>query len=185
MQKFILNQMNKKYFVNFAVVTFFCILLTSSCNARNENLNTSQNQNNSIRETNKDTKFKRKKNSKKMNNNETNFTETASGLKFKDVEVGTGNTAKSGQKVSVHYTGTLYPTGEKFDSSKDRGIPFEFSLGVGQVIKGWDEGVEGMKIGGKRILIIPPDLAYGKSGAGGVIPPNATLQFEVDLLGLK
>ena len=113
---------------------------------------------------------------------------TASGLKIIDTKVGTGPDAKPGQTVSVHYTGWLDNAGAKgakFDSSLDRGEPFEFPLGAGQVIRGWDEGVAGMKVGGKRTLIIPPDLGYGANGAGGVIPPNATLIFDVELLGVK
>jgi FKBP-type peptidyl-prolyl cis-trans isomerase len=114
-------------------------------------------------------------------------TTTPSGLIIDDVVVGAGKTAAAGQQVSVHYTGWLLFGGEKgkkFDSSKDRGDPFGFALGGGQVIKGWDEGVQGMKIGGKRTLTIPPELGYGARGAGGVIPPNATLIFEVELLGV-
>jgi FKBP-type peptidyl-prolyl cis-trans isomerase FkpA len=110
-------------------------------------------------------------------------TTTPSGLTIEEVTVGTGATATAGQKVTVHYTGWL-TNGTKFDSSKDRGDPFEFPLGGGRVIKGWDEGVQGMKIGGKRKLTIPPGLGYGARGAGGVIPPNATLVFEVELLGV-
>ena len=98
-----------------------------------------------------------------------------------DLVVGTGAAATSGQKVTVHYTGWL-TNGTKFDSSKDRRDPFVFSLGSGQVIKGWDQGVEGMKVGGKRRLVIPPALGYGAHGAGGVIPPGATLLFEIELL---
>ena len=109
---------------------------------------------------------------------------TSSGLKYRDLEVGTGQTPQTGQTVTVHYTGTL-TDGSKFDSSLDRGQPFKFSIGTGQVIKGWDEGVSSMKVGGKRELVIPPDLAYGAAGAGGVIPPNATLNFEVELLGVS
>ncbi len=108
-------------------------------------------------------------------------TTTASGLIYEELCVGTGAEATSGQHVTVHYTGWL-TDGTKFDSSKDRDDPFEFHLGAGQVIKGWDEGVTGMKIGGKRKLTIPPQLGYGARGAGGVIPPNATLVFEVELL---
>jgi FKBP-type peptidyl-prolyl cis-trans isomerase FkpA len=100
-----------------------------------------------------------------------------------DLVVGSGATAASGQKVTVHYTGWL-TNGTKFDSSKDRGDPFVFPLGKGQVIKGWDQGVQGMKVGGKRKLTIPPEMGYGSRGAGGVIPPNATLVFEVELLGV-
>jgi FKBP-type peptidyl-prolyl cis-trans isomerase FkpA len=112
---------------------------------------------------------------------------TASGLQYEDSVTGTGAEAKAGQQVRVHYTGWLYPQGvkgAKFDSSKDRNDPFEFSLGAGMVIRGWDEGVQGMKVGGTRVLVIPPDLGYGSRGAGGVIPPNATLMFEVELLGV-
>jgi FKBP-type peptidyl-prolyl cis-trans isomerase FkpA len=109
---------------------------------------------------------------------------TPSGLKFEDLQAGSGAEARSGQKAKVHYTGWL-TTGEKFDSSVDRNDPFEFTLGAGQVIKGWDEGVAGMKIGGKRRLTIPAALGYGTRGAGGVIPPNAELIFEVELLGLR
>ena len=108
---------------------------------------------------------------------------TESGLKYEDVTVGEGAEAKAGDNVSVHYTGWL-TDGQKFDSSKDRNQPFQFSLGAGMVIRGWDEGVQGMKIGGVRKLTIPAELGYGARGAGGVIPPNATLLFEVELLGV-
>ena len=109
---------------------------------------------------------------------------TPSGLKYTDTVVGTGTTAEKGKRVSVHYTGYLMD-GKKFDSSVDRGQPFQFVIGVGQVIPGWDEGVMSMKVGGKRTLIIPSNLGYGARGAGGVIPPNAELHFEVELLGVK
>jgi peptidylprolyl isomerase len=115
------------------------------------------------------------------------MTTTASGLSYEDTLVGTGATATGGTCV-MHYTGWLWVNeakGKKFDSSLDRGSPFSFSLGRGQVIKGWDEGVAGMKVGGKRTLLIPPELGYGSRGAGGVIPPNATLLFEVQLLELR
>ena len=115
-------------------------------------------------------------------------TTTASGLVYEEKVVGTGDMAQSGQDVSVHYTGWLLYGGErgrKFDSSKDRGDPFEFPLGAGHVIQGWDEGVQGMKVGGMRVLTIPPNLGYGARGAGGVIPPNATLIFEVELLAIE
>jgi FKBP-type peptidyl-prolyl cis-trans isomerase FkpA len=114
---------------------------------------------------------------------------TASGLQYDDTVKGSGDTAAAGRRVSVHYTGWLHdPTatngrGAKFDSSKDRGDPFAFPLGAGHVIGGWDEGVQGMQVGGTRVLLIPPQLGYGARGAGGVIPPNATLVFEVELLG--
>jgi peptidylprolyl isomerase len=113
---------------------------------------------------------------------------TASGLKIIDVKVGTGPMPRPGQTCVMHYTGWLYENGvkgKKFDSSFDRNQPFEFKIGAGQVIAGWDEGVATMKVGGKRTLIIPPNLGYGARGAGGVIPPNATLIFDVELLGVK
>ena len=113
---------------------------------------------------------------------------TPSGLKMQDSKVGTGATPKAGQICVMHYTGWLYENGtkgKKFDSSVDRGQPFEFPLGRRQVIGGWDEGVATMKVGGKRTLIIPPELGYGARGAGGIIPPNATLIFDVELLDVK
>jgi len=113
---------------------------------------------------------------------------TPSGLQITDTKVGTGATPKTGQTCVMHYTGWLYENGQKgkkFDSSVDRGQPFDFPIGTGRVIKGWDEGVATMKVGGKRTLIIPPALGYGARGAGGVIPPNATLIFEVELLDVK
>ena len=113
---------------------------------------------------------------------------TVTGLQYEDKVVGDGAEATAGKNVVVHYTGWLQnpdgSAGKKIDSSKDRGQPFEFALGAGQVIKGWDEGVQGMKIGGTRVLTIPSSLGYGPRGAGGVIPPNATLIFEVELLGV-
>jgi FKBP-type peptidyl-prolyl cis-trans isomerase FkpA len=109
---------------------------------------------------------------------------SGSGLQYVDLVVGSGREAHAGETAVVHYTGTL-TDGTKFDSSKDRNAPFSFRLGAGQVIKGWDEGVEGMKIGGIRKLVIPPQLGYGSQGAGSVIPPHATLNFEVELLDLR
>ena len=116
------------------------------------------------------------------------MTTTASGLQFTDSTIGTGAMPQSGQTCVMHYTGWLYENGvkaKKFDSSLDRGQPFEFSIGRKQVIGGWDEGVASMRVGGKRTLIIPPALGYGARGAGGAIPPNATLMFDVELLGVK
>lgn len=115
---------------------------------------------------------------------------TPSGLQYEDAGAGSGAEAVAGQRVTVHYTGWLHDPGapgargRKFDSSKDRGNPFSFALGGGQVIAGWDEGVQGMRVGGTRVLVIPPQLGYGERGAGGVIPPHATLVFEVELLAV-
>ena len=117
--------------------------------------------------------------------------QTPKGRSMIEHKVGTGAEAVAGKSVSVHYTGWLYDAaapenkGKKFDSSRDRGDPFQFPLGAGSVIAGWDQGVAGMKVGGSRTLIIPPELGYGAQGAGGVIPPNATLVFDVELLGVK
>ena len=116
------------------------------------------------------------------------MTTTPSGLQYEDTLVGSGAQASPGQQVTVHYTGWLYNDGvqgAKFDSSRDRNDPFVFSLGAGMVIRGWDEGVAGMNVGGKRTLVIPASLGYGARGAGGVIPPNATLKFDVELLGTR
>lgn len=110
--------------------------------------------------------------------------EQENGLKIEDLTVGSGATAEAGKLITVHYTGTL-TDGQKFDSSYDHGQPFQFVLGAGSVIQGWDIGVAGMKVGGKRKLVIPSELAYGERGAGGVIPPNATLVFEVELLAVQ
>ena len=115
------------------------------------------------------------------------MTITPSGLQYEDTVIGSGDVATKGQSVTVHYTGWLFKDGvqgAKFDSSKDRSDPFVFTLGAGMVIRGWDEGVAGMLVGGARTLIIPADLGYGARGAGGVIPPNATLKFDVELLDL-
>jgi len=116
------------------------------------------------------------------------YTTLPSGLKYKDEVVGSGPEPKTGQQVTVHYTGWLDQNGKqgkKFDSSRDRGQPFSFQIGAGQVIRGWDEGVATMKAGGRRTLVIPPELGYGARGAGGVIPPGATLIFDVELIGSK
>lgn len=119
-----------------------------------------------------------------LETDDSDYITTASGLKYCDLEEGTGEQPLLGQMVVVHYTGTL-TDGSKFDSSRDRGQPFSFPIGKGRVIKGWDEGVGSMKVGGRRKLVIPPDLGYGSRGAGGVIPPNATLIFDVELLRIQ
>ena len=119
---------------------------------------------------------------------EAEMKKSLTGLQYKDAKVGTGATPKMGQTAVVHYTGWLYNNGEKgkkFDSSRDRGQPFEFPLGQGQVIKGWDEGVAGMHVGGKRTLLIPSSMGYGSRGAGSAIPPNAALVFDVELVSIK
>jgi FKBP-type peptidyl-prolyl cis-trans isomerase len=114
----------------------------------------------------------------------TEMTAPVTSLQIEDTKVGTGPEAQPGRQVSVHYTGTLMD-GTKFDSSRDRNEPFEFRLGAGEVIPGWDQGVKGMKVGGTRKLTIPPSLAYGSRGSSGVIPPNATLKFDIELLGVR
>lgn len=127
---------------------------------------------------------KAKKNNKNQMKGKNKVVTTKSGLQYEDIKVGTGASPKAGDMVKVHYVGTL-ENGHKFDSSRDRGTPFRFRIGVGQVIKGWDEGVATMKVGGQRKLIIPGNLAYGPNGIPGVIPPNATLIFDVELLGIN
>jgi peptidylprolyl isomerase len=131
-----------------------------------------------------DKKTKKATQAAKAEKGEGKMNTTPSGLQYQDEKVGTGPSPTRGKRVKVHYTGTLVD-GTKFDSSVDRGQPFEFVIGVGQVIKGWDEGVMSMKVGGKRKLVIPPELGYGQRGAGGVIPPNAVLHFDVELLGVE
>ncbi|MBR8829913.1 MAG: hypothetical protein N5P05_000546 [Chroococcopsis gigantea SAG 12.99] len=170
--------------ISFGVIVFFGLLLVVSSfitPSKSSSAIASQlNQPAAITEIAEATNTNKGKKSMDLSNAVT----TESGLKYIDIKEGEGATPEKGQMVTVHYTGTL-EDGTKFDSSKDRGQPFTFKIGVGQVIKGWDEGVATMKVGGNRTLIIPSDLGYGPRGAGGVIPPNATLIFDVELLSVK
>lgn len=177
----------REILISFGVLAAFVLLLvvswlfngSSSPTASTESINQNQP---AIAQENPTNQIAEEE-SQLSNSNEEQVT-TASGLQYVDIVEGTGDTPQTGQKVQVHYTGTL-EDGKKFDSSRDRGTPFTFTIGVGQVIKGWDEGVATMKVGGRRKLIIPPNLGYGAQGAGGVIPPNATLIFDVELLGIS
>ena len=155
---------------NYLLIFMFLI----SCSDSNAQVDNTEDDSNRIIE----------KEGKKISNQDIEIKKTNSGLEYIDVFIGDGDFPKIGDKVVVHYTGKL-EDGTKFDSSLDRGKPFEFTIGIGQVIKGWDEGVMSMRIGGKRTLIIPSNLAYGERGAGKVIPPNATLTFEVELIDIK
>ncbi len=174
----------REVLISFSVVVFFGLLLVvssfltpaKSSSAIADGLNSAP----TISEIAQATNTSKEKFSMDL----TNAVTTDSGLKYIDITEGDGASPEKGQMVTVHYTGTL-ENGSKFDSSKDRNQPFTFKIGVGQVIKGWDEGVASMKVGGRRTLIIPSDLGYGPRGAGGVIPPNATLIFDVELLSVK
>ena len=169
--------------INIFVRTTLLLFVLFSCSDKS---NVEANDSKNIKEENKTTKEKplEGKQLTQEKSNSQNEVTTESGLKYVDLVSGDGSSPNSGDKVVVHYTGTL-ADGTKFDSSLDRGTPFEFTIGVGQVIRGWDEGVMSMKIGGKRKLIIPSDLGYGDRGAGKLIPPGATLHFEVELLEVK
>lgn len=156
-----------------AVMGISLFLCGASCSAENKAQDSAQTQ--AAQEESIDSKIEK---------GEIKVVETKSGLKYADIKEGTGNSPRKGDIVVVHYTGT-FEDGKKFDSSVDRGTPFEFRLGMGQVIKGWDEGVATMKEGGKRRLIVPGSLAYGKRGIQGVIPPNATLIFDVEFIRIK
>lgn len=161
------------------LVVFIFVLFSNSFGINNQVVSKAEDQNKSKQKT---VEVKEKK--KMKQGEDLKIITTKSGLKFIDEVPGKGQSPMSGQTVTVHYTGWL-ESGKKFDSSVDRGEPFEFVIGIGQVIKGWDEGVSTMKTGGKRKLIIPSQLAYGSQGAGSLIPPNATLVFDVELLGVK
>jgi peptidylprolyl isomerase len=160
-----------------AAVAAFAVIACSACGQEQPN-NTATQEQSTVNTT--DTRT----NEMSQQTNQGNIQTTPSGLQYEEIQVGTGPNPQPGQQVTVHYTGWL-KDGAKFDSSVDRGRPFDFTIGKGQVIKGWDEGVMSMKVGGKRRLIIPPELGYGQRGAPGAIPPNATLVFEVELLGTQ
>ena len=174
----------REIFISFGIIAVFSLLLLLSFIFGNSDKQTaiaSENPPN----ISKDTLMALNINNKEITDMDLeNAVTTESGLKYIDIKEGDGDSPQTGQMVTVHYTGTL-ENGKKFDSSRDRNQPFSFKIGVGQVIKGWDEGVASMKVGGQRILIIPSELGYGQRGAGGVIPPNATLVFDVELLGVK
>ncbi len=174
----------REIFISFGIIAAFSLLLLFSFIFGNSNKKTAIASENPPNIT-KDTLMALNINNKEITEMDLeNAVTTESGLKYIDIKEGEGESPETGKMVTVHYTGTL-ENGKKFDSSHDRNQPFSFKIGVGQVIKGWDEGVASMKVGGKRILIIPSELGYGARGAGGVIPANATLIFEVELLGVK
>ncbi|MEZ4742586.1 MAG: FKBP-type peptidyl-prolyl cis-trans isomerase [Bdellovibrionota bacterium] len=163
-----LSKRTKSYLLQLLALVFVC-LFAQACTKCSEQSSSSSNSQNTVSEP---------------QNSDTDENTSSNGLKIEDIVVGTGKTAEAGKEVTVHYTGTL-EDGEKFDSSRDRDSPFTFFLGVGKVIEGWDKGVVGMKVGGKRKLIIPPEMAYKERGVPGAIPPNAVLIFDVELLGVK
>ncbi|MGK7940013.1 MAG: FKBP-type peptidyl-prolyl cis-trans isomerase [Crocosphaera sp.] len=173
----------REIFISFGVIAAFGLLLLLSFIFGNSDEQTAIASENTPKIT-QDTLMALNNNKESTEMDQENLIKTESGLEYIDITEGNGESPQKGQMVTVHYTGTL-ENGKKFDSSRDRNQPFSFKIGVGQVIKGWDEGVASMKVGGQRKLIIPPDLGYGARGAGGVIPPNATLVFDVELLGVK
>jgi peptidylprolyl isomerase len=176
----------KEILISFGVIVFFGVLLVASSlfgnSSKQEAIASELNREQPAIAT-QDANLAKETIAMNLENAE-NAVTTPSGLKYIDIAEGEGATPTKGQTVSVHYTGTL-ENGSKFDSSRDRGRPFDFKIGVGQVIQGWDEGVGSMKVGGRRTLIIPSELGYGSRGAGGVIPPNATLIFDVELLAIR
>ncbi|MGK7880838.1 MAG: FKBP-type peptidyl-prolyl cis-trans isomerase [Crocosphaera sp.] len=175
----------REIFISFGVIAGFSLLLLLNSFFGNSNKQTAIASENSPNIT-KETLMALNINDREITQEQIdNAVTTESGLKYIDLKVGDGDSPEKGQNVRVHYTGVLKSNGKKFDSSRDRNQPFSFKIGVGQVIKGWDEGVASMKVGGQRLLIIPPELGYGSRGAGGVIPGNATLIFDVELLGTK
>ncbi len=179
------NQPMREIFISFGVITAFGLLLLLSFIFGNSDKQTAIASENTPNIT-KNTLMALNINNQEITEKDIeNASTTPSGLKYIDIKEGDGESPQKGQMVTVHYTGVLQKDSKKFDSSRDRNQPFSFKIGVGQVIKGWDEGVASMKVGGQRILIIPADLGYGARGAGGVIPGNATLVFDVELLGVK
>ncbi len=171
----------REIFISFGVIAAFSFLLLLSSILGNSNKQTAIASENTP-EITQDTLISLNITNKELKDMDLDKAiSTPSGLKYLDIKEGEGESPETGKTVTVHYTGSL-ENGKKFDSSRDRGQPFSFKIGVGQVIKGWDEGVASMKVGGQRVLIIPSDLGYGARGAGGVIPPNATLIFDVELL---
>ena len=169
--------------MNFKILLTFLCLFIGACNSNNEEVQDNGEQSIQTNNNTNNTKSQTS-NSHKVETKGDQMVKTESGLQYTDTVVGDGESPKQGDKVVVHYTGKL-EDGTKFDSSLDRNRPFEFTIGVGQVIRGWDEGVMSMKVGGKRTLTIPSTLGYGERGAGTVIPPNATLIFDVELLEIK
>ncbi|MGK7883076.1 MAG: FKBP-type peptidyl-prolyl cis-trans isomerase, partial [Crocosphaera sp.] len=175
------NRSMREIFISFGVIASFSLLLLLNSFFGNSNKQTAIASENTSNIT-KGTLMALNINDREITQEQIdNAVTTESGLKYIDLKVGDGDSPEKGQNVRVHYTGVLKSNGKKFDSSRDRNQPFSFKIGVGQVIKGWDEGVASMKVGGQRLLIIPPELGYGSRGAGGVIPGNATLIFDVEL----
>lgn len=174
----------REILISFGVIAVCCVLLILSLVFNTPQQEPAKADSASLTKSSQQTPLQMAENNQDMNMNSEEIITTPSGLQYIDIKEGNGESPRQGKTVIVHYTGTL-ENGKKFDSSKDRNQPFSFKIGVGQVIKGWDEGVMSMKVGGQRKLVIPPELGYGARGAGGVIPPNATLIFDVELLEIK